>query len=104
MAINRGTASVFGKKSFVKGNTTYIFIGRPSRLGNPFTIGRDGSRVEVISKYRESVECKEVRNEFRNWWRDNRTENLKFICFCKVNESCHGDVLIEDMTPKSLFD
>ena len=30
-----------------------VYIGRPSRWGNSFRIGRDGSREEVIAKYRE---------------------------------------------------
>lgn len=29
-----------------------VYIGRPSKWGNPFVIGRDGSREEVIEKYR----------------------------------------------------
>ncbi|MGA9172340.1 MAG: DUF4326 domain-containing protein [Nitrososphaeraceae archaeon] len=29
-----------------------IYIGRPSRWGNPFVIGKDGTR-EVITKYNE---------------------------------------------------
>lgn len=28
-----------------------IYLGRPSALGNPFVIGRDGSRADVIRKY-----------------------------------------------------
>jgi len=28
-----------------------VYIGRPSKWGNPFTIGRDGTRSEVIRKY-----------------------------------------------------
>jgi hypothetical protein len=28
------------------------YVGRPSALGNPFVVGRDGSREEVIAKYR----------------------------------------------------
>ncbi|WP_256372042.1 DUF4326 domain-containing protein [Bradyrhizobium sp. UASWS1016] len=27
-------------------------MGRPSKWGNPFVIARDGSRAEVIAKYR----------------------------------------------------
>lgn len=30
----------------------HIYCGRPSPLGNPFHIGRDGDRQEVIEKYR----------------------------------------------------
>ena len=29
-----------------------VYVGRPSKWGNPFAIGRDGSRDEVIAKYR----------------------------------------------------
>jgi hypothetical protein len=28
------------------------YVGRPSALGNPFVVERDGSRQEVIAKYR----------------------------------------------------
>jgi hypothetical protein len=29
-----------------------VYVGRPSKWGNPFVIGRNGSRDEVIAKYR----------------------------------------------------
>jgi Domain of unknown function (DUF4326) len=29
-----------------------VYVGRPSKWGNPFVIGRDGSRNDVIAKYR----------------------------------------------------
>jgi hypothetical protein len=32
--------------------TDRVYVGRPSKWGNPFVIGRDGSRDEVIAKYR----------------------------------------------------
>jgi hypothetical protein len=30
-----------------------VYIGRPSKWGNPFSIGPDGNREEVIQKYKE---------------------------------------------------
>ena len=42
--------TIVNKKTF-KGNG--IYIGRPSVLGNPFKIGADGNRHEVIEKYRK---------------------------------------------------
>jgi hypothetical protein len=30
-----------------------IYVGRPSKFGNPFVIGKDGTRQEVVNKYRE---------------------------------------------------
>ena len=32
-----------------------IYIGRPSKWGNPFIIGRDGTRKEVIDKYHKGA-------------------------------------------------
>jgi hypothetical protein len=29
-----------------------VYVGRPSKWGNPFAIGHDGTRDEVIAKYR----------------------------------------------------
>ena len=29
-----------------------VYIGRPSKWGNPYSIGPDGTREEVIEKYR----------------------------------------------------
>lgn len=66
-----------------------VYIGRPSKWGNPFTIGKDGTRKEVIEKY-------------KNWLLEN-DELLSDIieldgkvlgCWCKPN-ACHGDVLVE---------
>ncbi len=28
-----------------------VYIGRPSKSGNPFEIGRDGGRAEVLARY-----------------------------------------------------
>lgn len=64
-----------------------VYIGRPSKWGNPFVIGRDGSREEVIKKYEDwvlkNVDLIASINELKN----------KVLgCWCKPN-SCHGDVL-----------
>ena len=66
-----------------------IYIGRPSKWGNPFQIGKDGTRDEVIEK-------------FKNWilTQPNLLNDLHEIkgktlgCWCKP-KSCHGDVLVE---------
>jgi len=35
------------------GGNSYIYIGRPSTWGNPFQVGRDGTRAEVIRYHLE---------------------------------------------------
>ena len=66
-----------------------IYIGRPSKWGNPFEIGKDGTREEVIEKYSE--------------WIKTQLDLLKALpelkdkilgCWC-APLSCHGDVLIK---------
>jgi hypothetical protein len=68
----------------------YIYIGRPSRWGNPFLIGRDGTREEVIEKYREYIQSMEhnLHEELA------RLKGKKLGCWCHP-EPCHGDVLVK---------
>lgn len=65
-----------------------VYIGRPSKWGNPFIIGIHGTRDEVIQKYIE--------------WLYNQPQLLQSIpelknkvlgCWCHP-ESCHGDILV----------
>ena len=66
-----------------------VYVGRPSKWGNPFVIGRDGSRDEVIAKYRAWI----VRQPaLMAALPELRGKSL--ICWCSPNR-CHADVLIE---------
>lgn len=66
-----------------------VYVGRPSRWGNPYTIGKDGDREAVIRKYREYLlanpelmaRLPELRGKVLGCW-----------CFPKA---CHADVLVE---------
>jgi len=67
-----------------------VYIGRPSKWGNPFKIGKNGTREEVIIKYRK--------------WLLSNPELLKQLpelcgktlgCWCKP-KPCHGDVIKEE--------
>ena len=66
-----------------------VFIGRPSKWGNPFIIGRDGSRQEVIDKYREWIKDQEYLLSSLHEIKDQRLG-----CFCSPLP-CHGEVLVE---------
>lgn len=67
-----------------------IYIGRPSKWGNPFVIGRDGSREEVIEKYRSWLLSQP--DLVAAVKRDLKGKDL--VCWC-APKPCHGDVLIE---------
>jgi hypothetical protein len=66
-----------------------VYIGRGSIWGNPFKIGVDGNRTEVIEKYEEYI--------LNNSKLLNQLPKLKgkiLGCFCKPKK-CHGDILIK---------
>ena len=66
-----------------------VYIGRPGKWGNPFIIGKDGTRDEVLAKYREWVLS---RSDLLASLEELRGKRLG--CFCWP-EPCHGDILIE---------
>jgi hypothetical protein len=67
----------------------YIGRGRGSKWGNPFVIGRHGSRDEVIAKYRAWVV---QQPHLMAALHELRGKDL--VCWC-APEPCHGDVLVE---------
>ena len=67
-----------------------VYIGRGSKWGNPFRIGPDGTREEVIAKYKEMVMGnKQLQERIR---RELRGKVLG--CFCSPHP-CHGDILAQ---------
>lgn len=67
-----------------------VYIGRPSKWGNPFKIGRDGSRQEVILKYKNMITA----NTELNKQIPLKLRGKTLGCWCKP-DVCHGDVLAE---------
>ena len=70
----------------------YVYIGRGSPFGNPFVIGKDGTREEVIEKYRSYFKGRLEDSTFRSMVLRLKGKNLG--CFCKP-QACHGDVIKE---------
>ena len=66
-----------------------VYIGRGSKWGNKFLIGRDGNREEVIRKYREWI----MKNDYLLSCLDELKDKV-LGCYCKPL-ACHGDVLVE---------
>ena len=81
-----------------------VYVGRKCRkfegsiLGNPFKIGRDGNRDEVIEKYRQWLwteinrkgevweELLELLEKYKLWG------DMVLVCWC-APQACHGDVI-----------
>ncbi len=65
-----------------------VYIGRGSKWGNPFRIGGDGDRTNVIAKHgawlRDQHELLRALDELRGH---------DLVCFC-APQPCHGDLLL----------
>lgn len=71
---------------------------RGSVLGNPFKIGRNGSREEVIAKYRRWL-WKEMQKKEAVWFELVRLgrkylvqQQLVLVCWC-YPEKCHAEII-----------
>ena len=66
-----------------------VYIGRNSKWGNPFKIGIDGTREDVIEQYRDWIQ---TQPHLLNSLEELRGKTLG--CFCSP-QACHGDILVE---------
>ncbi len=86
--INKRNSSVSG-----------VYVGHPSPLGNPFHIGTDGTRKQVIQKYRQWFEVQledetsQVSREIaRLVEKAKRYGDLRLLCWC-APLPCHAEVI-----------
>ncbi len=66
-----------------------VDITRRGKWGNPFYIDRDGTRAEVIEKYRQWIFTQPTLLANLHTLKGKRLG-----CVCKLSP-CHGDVLVE---------
>lgn len=71
-----------------------VYVGRPTKLGNPYKVGRDGTAQECVNLFRLKIAG-------NVWTEPNRLsirEQLRgkdLACWCRLNQPCHADVLLE---------
>ena len=65
-------------------------IAHDSPYANPFIIGKDGDRFEVIAKYRAWLPT-----QAHLMKRLPQLKGRVLLCWCRPESACHGDVLRE---------
>jgi hypothetical protein len=69
------------------------FPNESSCFANPFKIGKDGSREEVLDKYKKFIiDILDKNEDMKKLLKSYKGKNLG--CWC-TPESCHGDILID---------
>jgi hypothetical protein len=83
-----------------------VNVARPGKLGNPFIVGKHGTRAECVEWHRKlatrliytsiDYECTDAQREHLTFVRENseRFRGRNVACWCK-GEPCHGDTLLE---------
>lgn len=74
-----------------------VYVGRPSLFGNPFEIGRDGTRSEVIEKYeiyfKNRLETDDVfKNQFLKLVDTAESQDICLVCWCHPKR-CHAEII-----------
>jgi hypothetical protein len=84
-----------------------IYVGRATKFGNPFIIGKDGTREECLESYKEYMEeliivdfdvNNLIINKMKPRWIVLGVPELKghnLMCFCKEELPCHADLLLK---------
>ena len=80
-----------------------VYIGRGSKWGNPFIIGKDGTREDVIAKYRKRFYENLKTGSFTHEEVIKKLAGTKLGCYC-APMPCHGDVLAEYCNMFSLIE
>lgn len=66
-----------------------VYVGRPTIWGNPFIIGKDGTREQVIELYRKHVlSSEDLMKQIPMLF------GKRLGCWC-APKRCHADVLAE---------
>lgn len=74
-----------------------VYVGRPSKWGNPYKMYGETARQPVIDAYRsmllhESTNPKSIYHQMRKVREELKGKDL--VCWC-APKSCHADILLE---------
>jgi Domain of unknown function (DUF4326) len=78
-----------------------VYVGRPTRWGNPYRTGQGAtsyrppmSRQEAVDGYRDYILANQAGGER---WRLPLAElgGCDLCCWCPLDQPCHADVLLE---------
>jgi hypothetical protein len=64
-----------------------VYVGRPTKWGNPFVIGLDGDRDEVIQKFERQLPHSLAGADIEE------LAGKDLVCWC-APKPCHADVLL----------
>lgn len=74
-----------------------VYVGRPSKWGNPYKVGDNGNGVTITTRAAMielfTIYAKKHLELDSHWLDDLKGKNLS--CWCGLDEKCHADVLLQ---------
>lgn len=70
-----------------------IYVGRPTKWGNPFKIGKDG--LNNIEKVLEAYELATRVKVGQGWLDLTELKGKNLACWCPLDKPCHVDILLK---------
>lgn len=71
-----------------------VYCGRPGTFGNPFKLGLDGDRQQVILKFEQRLDKIKANSPKAYEWLLAQLRGKDLVCWC-APKSCHCDILLE---------
>ena len=68
---------------------TRVYVGRPTKWGNPFVIGIDGNRATCLAKHAEYLKRTPALLE-----QIHELRGKDLVCYC-TPQPCHADLLLQ---------
>ena len=85
-------ASTVHCKRISRKDKNYVYLGRPSKFGNPFHIGKDGPRAVVIKKYLKWL-IRRIEAGYITIHDFKQLVGKKCGCWCHP-KPCHVDIVV----------
>lgn len=67
-----------------------VYVGRPSRWGNPFAVNHGLTRAEAVQRFHDYARWRLRISP--DWLAPLRGKDL--CCWCAEGEACHADILL----------
>tara|TARA_B100001964_G_C14130469_1_gene552621 strand:- start:243 stop:473 length:231 start_codon:yes stop_codon:yes gene_type:complete len=68
-----------------------VYVGRPSKWGNPFNIDESRSREKAVEEYNNYIK----KNIASGKIDITELKGKNLACFCRLDQPCHADVLLK---------
>lgn len=69
-----------------------VYVGRPTKWGNPFTVAECGSASEAVECFRSLAQLQAIATHAA-MAAELRGKDL--ACWCPLDQPCHADVLLQ---------